>query len=325
MKAKISASKSLSFAAGAWVCCALNLPAQTPPTIATQLTNQTVFGGTNMSFSVTVAGTGPFSYQWQFNGTNLPNNIITTVAGTGGAGYSGDGGAATNASLDYPLRRGLGCRGQPVYCRPGNNRIRKVDANGFITTVAGNGSFGLFRGRRRGHQRQPVLSLMAWPWMPPATCILPTLQQPHPQGGHQRHHHHGGGQWHARLFRGRRRGHQRQPVLSLRAWPWMPPATCILPTTDNQRIRKVDTNGIITTVAGNGTAGLFRRRRRSHQRQPVLSLRRGRGCHRATCIIADSDNNRIRKVDTNGIITTVAGNGIAGYSRGTAARPPMPA
>jgi hypothetical protein len=56
---------------------------------------------------VAVDGTGPFTYQWQFNGTNLPNNIITTVAGNGTAGYSGDGGAATNASLNYPQWRGL--------------------------------------------------------------------------------------------------------------------------------------------------------------------------------------------------------------------------
>ena len=44
-------------------------------------------------------------------------------------------------------------------------------------------------------------------------------------------------------------------VLSLRRGLSMPPATCILLTTDNKRIRKVDTNGIITTVAGNGSSG----------------------------------------------------------------------
>ena len=110
-----------------------------PPSVTTQPASQTNLAGTNVSFSVTAGGTGPFSYQWQFNGTNLPDNIITTVAG--------------------------------------------------------NGSACLCRGRRRGHQRQPILSLKAWPWMLPATCILLTPQQPHSQGGHQRHHHHRGGQW----------------------------------------------------------------------------------------------------------------------------------
>jgi len=62
----------------------------------------TVLPGTKASFSVTVGGIAPFTYQWQFNGTNLPNNIISTVAGNGTAGYAGDGGAALSAKLNGP-------------------------------------------------------------------------------------------------------------------------------------------------------------------------------------------------------------------------------
>jgi sugar lactone lactonase YvrE len=99
-------------------------------------------------------GTGPFTYQWQFNGTNLPNNIITTVAGNGsGTGYSGDGGAATNASLWAPSAWPWMPSATCILLTPEQQRIRKVDTNGIITTVAGNGT-ALFRGRRRGHQRQ---------------------------------------------------------------------------------------------------------------------------------------------------------------------------
>ena len=91
--------KRLSLVAGALMCCALNLPAQTAPTITTQPANQTNLAGANVTFSVAVSGTGPFTYQWQFNGTNLRTNIITTVAGNGTTMFSGDGDAATNASL----------------------------------------------------------------------------------------------------------------------------------------------------------------------------------------------------------------------------------
>ena len=84
-------------------------------------------------------------------------------------------------------------------------------------------------------------------------------------------------------------------------------------TPSNNRIRKVDTNGIITTVAGNGTQA-YGRWRRGHQRQPELSLQAWPLMPPATCLLLTTSNNRIRKVDTNGIITTVAGNGSYGYS-----------
>jgi hypothetical protein len=73
-----------------------------PPSVSIQPVNQATVSGSNVTFSVTVAGTGPFSYQWRLNGTNLPKDIITTVAGNGTNGYSGDGGVATNASLSNP-------------------------------------------------------------------------------------------------------------------------------------------------------------------------------------------------------------------------------
>jgi hypothetical protein len=70
-----------------------------PPSVTSPPISQTVLPGTNVSLSVTAGGTGPFSYQWRFNGNNLPTNVITTVAGNGAGAFAGDGGVATNASL----------------------------------------------------------------------------------------------------------------------------------------------------------------------------------------------------------------------------------
>jgi hypothetical protein len=74
------------------------------------------------------------------------NGIITIVAGNGIRGYSGDGGVATNASLylfSYGGPSGVACdaSGSLYIADYGNERVRKVDTNGIITTVAGNGSY----------------------------------------------------------------------------------------------------------------------------------------------------------------------------------------
>src|SRR5437773_2057330 len=67
--------------------------------------------------------------------------IITTVAGNGINTFAGDGGAATNASLNYPASVALDASGNLYIADPNNNRIRKVAAaTGIITTVAGGGS-----------------------------------------------------------------------------------------------------------------------------------------------------------------------------------------
>ena len=63
--------------------------------------------------------------------------IITTIAGTGTQGFSGDGGAATNASVNYPHGMLFDDRGNFYFADRLNNRIRKIDSKGIITTYAG--------------------------------------------------------------------------------------------------------------------------------------------------------------------------------------------
>jgi len=70
------------------------------------------------------------------------SGIITTVAGNGNAGFSGDGGPATGAKLNSPAGVTLDHAGNFYIADFGNARIRKVDSRGIITTAAGNGSAG---------------------------------------------------------------------------------------------------------------------------------------------------------------------------------------
>jgi sugar lactone lactonase YvrE len=68
-----------------------------------------------------------------------PDGTLTTVAGTGKRGFSGDGGLAVSATLDEPFQVTVDSAGHLFIADWGNYRVRKVDVNGVITTVAGNG------------------------------------------------------------------------------------------------------------------------------------------------------------------------------------------
>ncbi|MFH8401442.1 RICIN domain-containing protein [Streptomyces anulatus] len=73
------------------------------------------------------------------------DGTISTVAGTGTAGYSGDGGPATAARLNYPLGVTVDSSGVLYISDHSNNRVRKVTADGTISTIAGTGAAG-FKG-----------------------------------------------------------------------------------------------------------------------------------------------------------------------------------
>jgi len=68
------------------------------------------------------------------------NGIITTIAGTGVESYSGDGGPATNAALNWPANIVVDAAGNVFFTDEYNQRVRKIDLNGTISTVAGGGT-----------------------------------------------------------------------------------------------------------------------------------------------------------------------------------------
>src|SRR5437667_190707 len=68
-----------------------------------------------------------------------PPGTILTIAGAGYVGFSGDGGPATRAKLNSPLHLVVDPAGNLFFCDSINQRVRRVDAAGIITTVAGGG------------------------------------------------------------------------------------------------------------------------------------------------------------------------------------------
>ena len=197
-----------------------------------------------LSFSVAAdsAGNLYIADENNYRIRKVSNGVITTVAGNGTRGFSGDNGLATNATLSGPAAVAVDSAGN-IYI-PDGARIREV-SNGVITTVAGNGTGG-FSGDNG-----------------PATSAELN----------------GGG----------------VAVDSA--------GNLYIADSGNNRIRKVS-NGVITTVAGDGTSGF------SGDSGPATSAQLSIPIAVAVdsagdLYIADYANNRIRKV-SNGVITTVA-------------------
>lgn len=184
----------------------------------------------------------------------VPAQTITTVAGNGAVAYSGDSGPATAAALNHPRGVAIDAAGNIYVADLDNSRIRRIGADGMINTVAGNGVAG-FSGDGEA-----------------ATAAM--LNRP-------------------------------QAVALDTA------GNLIIADTQNRRIRKVDALGVISTIAGTGVEGYSGDggpAALAMIQQAVDLAADGAG----NVYFADSSGHRIRKISSNGIITTVAGTGVAG-------------
>jgi len=289
-----------------------------PTVITAEPTNQTLMAGGTATFSVAVSGAGPLTYQWQLNGANLPNGIITTVAGnysTGGS-YGGNGGPATNASLNSPSGAAFDASGNLFIADTDNNVIREVDTDGLITTVAGNYNTG---GTYGGNGGPATMASLNYPWdvavdaygdLFIADTYNNVIREVDTDGFNTTVAGNGASRY---------SGDNGLATNASLSYPCgVAVDACgnlFIADTVNNLIRKVDTNGIITTVAGNySTGGTYGGdggpATNASLNYPSVAVVDASG----NLVIADAGNNVMREVGTNGIITTVAGNGSCGYS-----------
>jgi NHL repeat-containing protein len=192
---------------------------------------------------------------------------IDTVAGTGTAGFSGDGGGATGAQLATPSDVAfVGGTATYLIADTANNRIRRVNDTGTISTVAGAGpgnAPGAFAGDGLA-ATNPTVRLNG-----------PRGVSPTPDGGF------------------------------------------LIADTGNNRIRRVSATGVITTVAGSGRPG-FGGDGDAATGATLNAPRDVAALPDGSFLVADTGNNRIRLVTTSGIIVTVAGGGETFGDRGPA-------
>ena len=239
-----------------------------------------------------------------------PEGIITTLAGTGKGGFSGDGGPAAQASLDSPIGVAVDAAGSVYIADAGNDRIRRVSPDGIITTIAGGGSFlgdggpaiqaildgpigvavdakgDVYIADKVNHRVRRVGS----------DGVITTFAGTGPTG-------YGKG------------GFSGDGGPAVQAQLNFPSGIAVdakgnvyIADTGNHRIRLVGPDGIITTFAGTGKTDF------SGDGGPATqaSLKNPYGVAvdaKGVVYIADSNNQRIRRVGLDGIITTFAGGG----------------
>ena len=198
------------------------------------------------------------SHNQRVREVNATTGIIATIAGTGAAGFSGDGGAATAARLDLPTALALDSAGSIYVADSGNHRVRRIAAaTGVITTIAGNG-IEAFAGDNGPASAASIDS--------PNGLVLDAA------------------------------------------------GNLYIADTHNGRVRMVSAaTGLISTVAGAGVLGGNVQSfggDNGAATEAGLALPRGLAMDAAgNLYFADSANHRIRRISPTGVITTIAGQG----------------
>ncbi|HEV3333480.1 MAG TPA: hypothetical protein VG096_20995 [Bryobacteraceae bacterium] len=234
---------------------------------------------------------------WNFRIRKVASSNISTVAGNGAMSYSGDGGPATLAQLNSPQGVGVDKAGNLYIADSGNAVLRQVSKSGAITTIGGS-----------------TLKLPAGVAVDQAGNVYVADAQDHrvrkfgtdgsfttfAGNGNAGYAGDGGPAANAQL---------NTPVgLAVDG-----SGNVYIAENGNHVIREVTVGGIINTFAGNGVAGYSGDG--APAAQAMLSFPMGVAVDGSGNVyIADSGNRRIREVSPNGIINTIAGTGVTGFS-----------
>ena len=244
-----------------------------------------------------------------------PSGIITTFAGTGVGGYSGDGGPATMAQLSFPMGVALDREGNVYVAEMLNDCVRKINTSGIISTYAGKGMPGGYTGDG-GSATAAKLSL-------PVAVALDSAGNLYIADGGNAVIRKVNTAGIISTFAGNGTAYFGEDSIPATVSSLDDPdgvavdnlGNVYISDNNSNRVRKVDNSGIITTIAGNGTQGFSG----DGGSATLAELHGTTGItvdYFGNIYICDCDNNRIRKVNSSGIITTIAGGGIYGLGDG---------
>ena len=314
-------ASSLDFSLSAGGTCSTTVSYATGQSCSVAVTFQPKFPGLRVGSIVLASSNGGVLGAASIRGIGLGSRAaihpvrINLVAGTGQYIYNGDYGPAVHENLYLPMGGAVDGAGNVFISDSGNQRIRRVDAiTGAMTTVAGNGVPGF-----GGDGGQAVSATLCTPSdvkldgagnlfiadtenhvirrVDSTTGLITTIAG---IGGQPGYSGDGGSATLAHLS-------------SPRGIAFDGDHTLYIADTGNNVIRKVDlSTGIISTIAGNQTAGYGGDGGPAQAALLNSPMEVGVGPD-GSIYIADSLNNRIRKVDPTDSISTIAGTGQNGY------------
>ena len=237
---------------------------------------------------------------------------VSTLAGTGRRGYSGDGGNAIAASLDGPIGVAVDQSGNVFFADSNNHVIREITTDGIIHTIAGGGETS-----SRVNGIPALKASLSFPW----GVALDSYGNVYfsEKGNHVIRMVHADGKISTAAGTGIM-GYDGDGGSATKAAFSSPAGICIdsmnrliIADAGNQLIRRIDEFGNIQSIAGTGTPGFSGDggQARAAMLQNPHGLTTGAS---GNIYIADTHNQRIRKIDAAGQITTIAGTGYSGQA-----------
>jgi len=243
---------------------------------------------------------------------------VETIAGNGLKLFAGDGGPATGATLSFPHGMFVDKNDNLIFSDKGHYRIRKITPKGIISTIGGNG--------RRGNVGNNIPALEANVYnvttiiqnpvgdafMSSPSGFVSIIRRLDAKGIIHDYIDTASPKYREAISKSKYKGLvQTGAVATITQFSditFDPKGNLFISDRMNHQIRKIDINGNISTIAGTGDSDYYGDGGPALEaafRDPnsLASDKQG------NIYIAEAANNRIRKIDTKGIVTTVAGNG----------------